>query len=181
MSVARKRILCALDTQNLEMATALAESLTEEVAGLKLGLEFFTRLGPDGYLAVAACGAPIFLDLKLHDIPSTVAGAVRSLVPLRPFMLTVHGQGGEAMMRAAKEAALEAANEAGIEPPLIIGVTVMTSLDAADLHAIGVPDEPQDQVIKLAGLARRAGLDGVVQRPCPAGFPESRHSPARGG
>lgn len=165
MSVARKRILCALDTPDLETAMALALSLKGEVAGLKLGLEFFTRLGPEGYLAVAACGAPIFLDLKLHDIPHTVAGAVRSLVALRPFMLTVHAQGGEAMMRAAKEAAFEAAGEAGIEPPLVIGVTVLTSLDAGDLHAIGLTGGPEDQVVRLAGLARRAGLDGVVCSP----------------
>lgn len=165
MSVARKRILCALDTPDLERATALATSLKGEVAGLKLGLEFFTRLGPEGYLAVAAGGAPIFLDLKLHDIPHTVAGAVRSLVALRPFMLTVHAQGGEAMMRAAKEAAFEAAGEAGIEPPLVIGVTVLTSLDTSDLHAIGVPSGPEGQVARLAGLARRAGLDGVVCSP----------------
>ncbi len=165
MSVNRKRILCALDTPDLETATALAASLKGEVAGLKLGLEFFARLGPEGYLAVAACGAPIFLDLKLHDIPHTVAGAVRSLVALRPFMLTVHAQGGEAMMRAAKEAAVEAADEAKIEPPLVIGVTVLTSLDTGDLQAIGVPSGSEDQVVRLAGLARRAGLDGVVCSP----------------
>lgn len=162
MSVVHKRIICALDTPNLETATTLASSLEDQVAGLKLGLEFFTRLGADGYKAVAACGSPVFLDLKLHDIPNTVAGAVRSVVPLCPFMLTVHAQGGEAMMRAAKEAATESAGEAGCEPPMVIGVTVLTSLDADDLNAIGAAGGPADQVMRLAGLARRAGLDGVV-------------------
>jgi orotidine-5'-phosphate decarboxylase len=165
MSVACKRILCALDTPNLETATALASSLKDEVAGLKLGLEFFTRHGPDGYRAVATCGAPIFLDLKLHDIPNTVAGAVRSVAPLRPFMLTVHTQGGETMMRAAQEAALEAAGKGGFKAPLIIGVTVLTSLDGGDLNAIGVAGESGDQVLRLSDLACRAGLDGVVCSP----------------
>lgn len=165
MNLATKRILCALDTPDLETAMALADGLKEEVAGLKLGLEFFARLGPVGYEAVAACGAPIFLDLKLHDIPNTVAGAVRSLAPLGAFMMTVHAQGGLAMMQAAKEAAVEAAGAAEKKAPLLIGVTVMTSLDSVDLEAIGVSANPQEQVLRLAGLAQAAGLDGVVCSP----------------
>ena len=110
-------------------------------------------------------GLPIFLDLKLHDIPNTVAGAVRALTPLGLDLMTIHMQGGSAMARAAREAAQEAAGKAGVAPPRIVGVTILTSLDGSDLTAMGVPHDPQNQVMRLAGLAHEAGLDGIVCSP----------------
>jgi orotidine-5'-phosphate decarboxylase len=124
----------------------------------KLGLEFFLANGAAGFHAIM--GRPVFLDLKLHDIPTTVAGAVRAVLPLGPRMLTVHASGDGAMIRAARGAAGNAPDR-----PLILGVTVMTSLDAAGLQAIGVIDPPQVQVLRLARLALANGADGVVCSP----------------
>lgn len=165
MAAAANRILCALDTPDLEAAVEMARGVRDEVAGLKLGLEFFTRHGPSGYRTIAAGGASIFLDLKLHDIPNTVAGAVRSLMRLHPFMLSVHASGGVQMMRAAKEAAEESADAAGVSLPHIVAITVLTSLDRDDLAATGLKDEPREQTLRLAGLARESRLDGVVCSP----------------
>lgn len=136
----------------------LARSLGGLVGAVKLGKEFFTACGPDGVRAVAQHGIPVFLDLKFHDIPNTVAGAVRAALPLRPFMLTVHALGGAAMMRAAAEAA----REAGSERPLVVAVTVLTSLGEADLAALGLAGGASGAARRLAGLARESGLDGVV-------------------
>lgn len=151
-------IFCALDTTDVDRAVALARGLKDSVGGAKIGMEFFNAHGPAGYRAVAETGLPIFLDLKLHDIPNTVAGGIRAVLPLGPAIVNVHTAGGSAMMRAAAEAA----REAGERRPLIIGVTVLTSLDEADLAAIGVGGTASDQVRRLAGLAAGAGLDGVV-------------------
>ena len=151
-------IFCALDTTELGRAIALARDLEGKVGGLKIGMEFFNAHGPSGYYAVAEAGLPIFLDLKLHDIPNTVAGGIRAVLPLKPAIVNVHTAGGKAMMRAAADAA----NEAGGARPLIIGVTMLTSLDASDLADTGVTGTPSDHVRRLAALAAEAGLDGVV-------------------
>ena len=157
-----QRLFLPLDTADLDRALTLARSLKGLVGGMKIGKEFFTALGPEGARRINAEGLPLFLDLKFHDIPNTVAGAVRAAVTVRPFMLNVHAAGGAAMMRAAAEAAGEAASAAGCPKPLVLGVTVLTSLDAEDLNAVGVPASALDQVKRLAALSQENGLDGVV-------------------
>lgn len=152
-----ERIFVALDTTDAAGAETLARRLKGLVGGVKLGKEFFTANGPQGVARISAIGMPVFLDLKFHDIPNTVAGAVRAALALRPFMLNVHAAGGEAMMRAAAEAAAT-----GRPKPLVVAVTVLTSLDERDLKAIGILAPPADQAVKLARLAWAAGLDGVV-------------------
>ncbi|HEX8486231.1 orotidine-5'-phosphate decarboxylase [Sphingomonas sp.] len=148
------RIYLALDTTDLAAAKALATRVRHHVGGVKLGLEFFCAHGQPGVREIAALGLPIFLDLKLHDIPNTVAKAVRALAPLTPAILTVHAAGGRAMMEDAKAAA----------PPdtKVVAVTMLTSLDAPDLVATGVSGTAHDQVVRLAELARASGLDGIV-------------------
>jgi orotidine-5'-phosphate decarboxylase len=158
------RIFVALDTPDVARAAQLAAGLRGAVGGVKLGKEFFTAQGPDGVRAVAG-GERLFLDLKFHDIPNTVAGAVRAAVRLRPFLLTLHAAGGPVMMQAAAEAAREAAEDAAAPRPLLLGITVLTSLDEADLDAVGQQGPVAGQVRRLAGLARENGLDGVVCSP----------------
>ncbi len=165
MSKAADRIFVALDTTDVNEAVSMARRLKSAVGGAKLGLEFFTANGAGGVRAVAKAGLPLFLDLKFHDIPNTVAGAVRAAIRLRPKILNVHAAGGPAMMRAAADAASEAAKEQGVARPLVIAVTVLTSLDADDLDAVGQQASPADQVVRLALLARECGLDGVVCSP----------------
>jgi orotidine-5'-phosphate decarboxylase len=152
------RMFIALDTLDVDHAIGLAERLKGTVGGLKIGNEFFTACGPQGYRRVAEIGMPVFLDLKFHDIPNTVAGAVRAALPLKPFMLNVHAMGGWAMMRAAAEAAAEA----GADAPLVLAVTVLTSLGAQDLAAMGITGSLPQQVIRLARMAKDARLAGVV-------------------
>ena len=164
MPTVKDRIFVALDTRDLGGAAELARVLAGEVGGIKIGKEFFTAQGPDGVRAVAG-GARLFLDLKFHDIPNTVAGALRAVVGLRPFMVNVHASGGRAMMQAAAEAARDAAEELAVARPLVLGVTVLTSLDAADLAAVGQRGPPGDQAARLARLAQASGLDGVVCGP----------------
>jgi orotidine-5'-phosphate decarboxylase len=147
-------IFVAIDTPELAQALAIAEAVREHAGGLKLGLEFFAAQGPAGVRRVASLGIPIFLDLKLHDIPNTVAKAVEALSPLEPAILTVHAAGGAEMLRAARAAA-------GPQTKLV-AVTVLTSLDGEDLHSIGVDAAPSDQVVRLAMLARDSGIDGIV-------------------
>src|SRR5690349_4896148 len=147
-------IFVALDTPDLGRALSLAEVVQPHVGGVKLGLEFFSANGPAGVREVAALGLPIFLDLKLHDIPNTVAKAVEALASLEPAILTVHAAGGREMLAAAKAAAPRSTK--------IVAVTVLTSLDKSDLHDIGVEGSPQKQVARLAWLARDAGVDGIV-------------------
>ena len=158
-------IFCALDTTDVAHAKQLARALEGSVGGLKLGMEFFYAHGPDGYRQVANEGAPIFLDLKLHDIPNTVAKAVASLMPLAPKIMTIHTQGGPEMMRRAAEAADQAAAHCGVDRPTLVGVTVLTSLDGDDLSAMGVDGAVEDHVVRLARLAKDSGLDGVVCSP----------------
>ena len=150
----RSPIYVALDTPDIEHAKALAQKVRHHVGGIKLGLEFFAANGRPGVREMAALGLPIFLDLKLHDIPNTVGKAVQALSVLEPAIITVHAAGGRAMMEDAKAAA-----------PLdtkVVAVTMLTSLDRSDLTSIGLQDEIHTQVERLTALAREAGLDGVV-------------------
>jgi orotidine-5'-phosphate decarboxylase len=153
-------IYCAVDRPDLEGTLALARALAAHVGGIKLGLEFFTAQGPRGVEAVAGIGLPIFLDLKLHDIPNTVAGAVRQVAKLGVAMLSVHAAGGRAMLEAAVTAAAAAES-----PPMLLGVTVLTSLDDADLAEIGVDRALGGQALCLARLAVASGLGGLVCSP----------------
>ena len=155
------RIFVALDTSDLDKALALAEGLRGLVGGVKLGQEFFTAQGPAGVDAVKALGLPVFLDLKFHDIPATVSRAVGAALALKLFMLNVHASGGEAMMWAAADAA----GLAGDERPLVVAVTVLTSLWSGDLVATGIAANIEDQVLRLAALAENCDLDGVVCSP----------------
>jgi len=152
------KILLALDTADVATALAQARVMGDAVDGIKLGLEFFLAQGPAGVKAVAALGRPIFLDLKFHDIPNTVAGAIRSALALRPMMLNVHGSGGPAMLAAAAATV----REAGSARPLLIAVTVLTSLGDQDLAAVGQMPWAAGQARKLAALAKAQGCDGVV-------------------
>ena len=147
-------IFVAIDTPSLEQARALAEQVGPNAGGVKLGLEFFCANGPAGVTAILEHGIPVFLDLKLHDIPNTVAKAVEALRPLEPEVLTVHAAGGRAMLEAAKAAAAPTTK--------VVAVTVLTSLDGDDLQSIGVGGDPAEQVRRLAELARASGLDGIV-------------------
>ena len=147
-------IYVAIDTPDIDQARKLAKAVKRHAGGLKLGLEFFAANGPDGVSEIAHLGLPVFLDLKLHDIPNTVAKAIQALRPLEPAVLTVHGAGGRAMLEEAKAAAPAATK--------VVAVTVLTSLDESDLVATGVNGNPHDQVERLAALAKSAGLDGIV-------------------
>lgn len=159
-------IICALDTAEKSRALELANQLNGHVGAIKLGLEFFTANGVEGINAVAATGIPVFLDLKFHDIPNTVAGAIHSAIStMNVFMITIHASGGKAMMKAAMDAAEETSWQKGKKRPLIVGVTALTSLDKQDLHDIGIITPITDHVLRLAQLARDAGLDGVVCAP----------------
>ena len=148
------RIFVAIDTADLDRAKAIAKAVRSVAGGLKLGLEFFAAHGPSGVAELGELGLPIFLDLKLHDIPNTVAKAVQALRPLEPAVLTVHATGGQAMLENAKAAASPDTK--------IVAVTVLTSLDDKDLAAAGVKGGAADQVERLAALAQSAGLDGIV-------------------
>ena len=150
-------VFVAVDTPTLDGARALVSAVALHVGGVKLGLEFFCAQGPAGVAAIAALGLPVFLDLKLHDIPNTVAGALHSLGPLAPAIVTVHAGGGHAMLAAARAAAPATTK--------VVAVTVLTSLDDDDLAAMGVAGSSAAQVSRLAGAVRSAGLDGVVASP----------------
>ncbi len=147
-------VFLALDMPQLDAAKAMAEKVRAHVGGLKLGLEFFCAHGHHGVHEIAQVGLPIFLDLKLHDIPNTVAGAMQSINLLQPAIVTIHASGGRAMMEDAKAAA-------GIGTK-VVAVTMLTSLDERDLARTGVQGSPHDQVMRLAELAEAAGLDGIV-------------------
>ena len=149
-----KPIYIAIDTPDLDRAKHLAKAVAPLAGGLKLGLEFFCHNGRAGVMELAETGLPIFLDLKLHDIPNTVAKAIQALSPLTPSILTVHAAGGRAMLEDAKAAAPSGTR--------VVAVSVLTSLDGDDLSSIGVNGDPQGQVERLAGLAHDAGLDGIV-------------------
>ena len=150
-------IYVAIDTPDMDRALALARAVKPHAGGLKIGLEFYIAHGPQGVRAIVAMGLPVFADLKFHDIPNTVAGAAREIAKTGAAIFNVHASGGEAMLRAAVEAAH------GINLRIkVIAVTVLTSLDDAALDAVGQRGPAADQVVRLASLAKRCGLDGVV-------------------
>ena len=147
-------IFVAIDTPDLDRAITIAEAVHEHAGGVKLGLEFYSAQGPEGVRRIGKVGLPIFLDLKLHDIPNTVAKAVDALARLEPAILTVHGFGGHEMLFAAKRAAPATTK--------VVAVTLLTSLDAGDLSDLGIERSPADQVSRLAWVARDSGVDGIV-------------------
>lgn len=155
-------VFVALDTPDLARAIALCEAVRDHVGGVKTGLEFFSANGADGVRAIVALGLPVFLDLKFHDIPNTVAGAVRAVTSLGTAIVNVHASGGPAMLDAARHAAETAGGEAR---PLVIAVTVLTSMDDEDLSAVGQTPPAAEQVVRLARLTQDHGLDGVVCSP----------------
>lgn len=150
----RNPIFLALDLPRIDAAEALARKVSAHVGGIKLGLEFFCAHGHHGVHEIAKLGLPIFLDLKLHDIPNTVAASMQAIHVLEPAIVTVHAAGGRAMMEDAKAAAGEHCK--------VVAVTVLTSLDENDLARAGVSGTPHDQALRLADLAHSAGLDGIV-------------------
>jgi orotidine-5'-phosphate decarboxylase len=154
------RLIVALDVPNAAAAQELVRKIGDSAHFYKVGLQLFTAEGPDIVRDLLGSGKRVFLDLKLHDIPNTVAGAVKSLCELQVDMLTVHASGGSAMLRAASEAAASAAR-----PPKILAVTVLTSLGADELAEVGWDRAPQEQVLRLAKLAQAARCDGVVCSP----------------
>ena len=149
-----KPIFVAIDTPDIDRAREIALAVADHAGGVKLGLEFCCANGPYGVRRIAELGLPLFLDLKLHDIPNTVGKAVEALAVLAPTVLTVHAAGGRAMLAAAKAAAPAKTK--------VVAVTVLTSLDSADLTDAGVGGSPAEQVQRLTKLARESGVDGIV-------------------
>jgi orotidine-5'-phosphate decarboxylase len=152
-----KRIIVPLDTPRLEDALALAARLDPKLCRVKVGKELFVAAGPEAVQRLQERGFEVFLDLKFHDIPNTVAGACRSAARLGVWMMNVHASGGEAMLRAAREAV-----ESVTKPPLLIAVTILTSLGGEDLERVGYAGSVMENVERLARLTRACGLDGVV-------------------
>ena len=153
----KSKIIVALDYPDAQSAMQLVEQLVPDLCRLKVGKELFTRAGPQLVEALAARGFDVFLDLKFHDIPNTVASACHAAAELGVWMLNVHALGGERMLQAAKEGVSRATHT-----PLLIAVTILTSMDETDLAAVGLSGSAQDNVLRLAHLAQQSGLDGVV-------------------
>lgn len=147
-------VFLALDLPRLDAAETLARKVSAHIGGIKLGMEFFYAHGHHGVHEIAKIGLPIFLDLKLHDIPNTVAAAMQAIHVLEPAIVTVHAGGGQAMMEDAKAAAGEHCK--------VVGVTLLTSLDESDMARTGIGGSAHDQVMRLAELAQVSGLDGIV-------------------
>jgi orotidine-5'-phosphate decarboxylase len=161
----KDKILVALDVESGAEALRLADTLRDAVGGFKIGSRLFTAEGPSIVRALAERGDRVFLDLKFHDIPNTVSTAVAAATGLGVWMVNVHASGGPAMMRAARAAAHETAAKRNSVPPLVIAVTVLTSMNQAVLSETGVVIELMDQVLRLTELTKEAGLDGVVASP----------------
>ena len=155
-------VFCAIDRADLSGALLLARSLSRQpIGGLKLGLEFVTANGPSGVRSIVDLGLPVFLDLKFHDIPNTIVGAIKAAADLGVSMITLHLQGGPAMLWAAADAV----KDLGQRRPMLLGVSVLTSMDDKDLAAVGVEGSAEAQVLRLAGLARKTGMDGMICSP----------------
>lgn len=163
-------LLVALDVDTIEEALTLTQTLRGVVGGYKIGSRLFTSRGPAFVEQMVGNGDRVFLDLKFHDIPNTVAGAIAAATRLGVWMVNVHASGGEAMMRAAKVAAVEEATKRGTAAPLVIAVTVLTSFNQDQLAGVGITTPIADQVRRLASLAQTAGLDGVVASPLEIGL-----------
>lgn len=159
---AHERILVALDTPNAGRARELVQELADEVGGFKVGLELFTSHGPRIVRDVLDAGSKVFLDLKMHDIPNTVAGGAAAVARLGVSFMTVHALGGPEMIKRATEAAYEAAEKSGMRPPVILAVTILTSHDNRDLEILGLGGPCRDAVLRLARMARDAAAGGIV-------------------
>jgi orotidine-5'-phosphate decarboxylase len=162
---ARERLIVALDVPSAEAGLRLADRLEGHVGMFKIGLEIFSAEGPVLVRFLTAKGMKVFLDLKLHDIPNTVRAAAREAAHLGVSMFNVHASGGRKMMEAALEGAVEGARDRGGRRPLVLAVTVLTSLGVEDLTGLGISGRPEEVVLRFAKLAREAGLDGVVASP----------------
>lgn len=158
-------ILVALDVDSPDDASRIADTLRGTVGGYKIGLQLFTSAGPDVVRPFVERGDRLFLDLKFHDIPNTVAGAVAAAASLGVWMVNVHAGGGTAMLHAARRGASEGAARRSAAPPLVVAVTVLTSIDEATLASLGIRESPLDHVVRLARMTQDAGLDGVVASP----------------
>ena len=156
----KDRLIVALDVPSSAEAQKLVAKIGDSAAIYKIGKQLFTSEGPGLVRDLVASGRKVFLDLKYHDIPNTVASAVRAAADLKVHMVTVHASGGSKMLRAAAEAAAQAPSK-----PLVLAVTVLTSMADEDLHEIGIAGSAQDQVVKLAKLAQKAGIGGLVASP----------------
>ena len=157
----KKKIIVAIDTIDTNEALGLTK-LIPNVGAFKLGLEYFCANGPKGIRKISETGIKIFLDLKFHDIPNTVAGAIKASLDLEPFMMTVHLSGGYNMLHRTMEEVKEYCSKKSLKKPLILGVSVLTSIDNNDFSSLGIIGKVEDQVIRLAKLAEHARLDGLV-------------------
>ena len=164
-ATARRRLIVALDVETLREARGLVRTLAGEVAWFKVGKQLFVQAGPEAVRMVRRAGADVFLDLKFHDIPHTVAQATVEAARLGARMVNVHASGGLEMMRDARDETARVCRREGLTRPLLLAVTVLTSMDDGDLRRVGVRDSAASQVMRLARLARQAGLDGVVASP----------------
>ncbi len=159
------KLIVALDVETVARARELFAALCEVAGMFKIGSQLFTAAGPNFVREIVAAGSRVFLDLKFHDIPNTVASASREATRLGVSIFDVHAAGGSEMLKRAAEAVTEASEREGLQRPTVIAVTVLTSADAATLAEVGVASDPQTQVLKLAQLAASCGIDGVVASP----------------
>jgi orotidine-5'-phosphate decarboxylase len=158
----KPELIVALDMNNKAEAEKLLDKLSKTVRIFKIGPYLFTRYGPEIVKLVHSYNCNVFLDLKLHDIPNTVAGSIRQMVKLKVLLLSIHTQGGLRMMKEANQAADDEAEKRGVRKPLILGITVLSSFDREELNNINTRGNLETQILRLSQLAKRAGLDGVV-------------------
>ena len=162
MNEPKDKLIVALDVENAAMALELHEALRDSVTTFKIGMQLFTAAGPDLVRQVVSRGSRVFLDLKYHDIPNTVAMAAVEATRLGVSMFNVHASGGREMMQRAADAVADVTEREGLSKPIILGVTVLTSADQETLQQLGVNDGPAQLVRRLATVAKSSGLDGVV-------------------